>query len=100
VDGLSGREGAFLACSFWYVDALALSGQRAEAEAMFERLLGLCNDIGLLAEEVDQESGHFLGNFPQAFSHLGLVNSAAVLYGHRTHRHHRRRNGTAAEPQP
>jgi glucoamylase len=91
VDGLRGTEGAFLVCSFWYVDALALSGRRAEAEQMFERLLGLCNDVGLLAEEVDPASGHFLGNFPQAFSHLGLVNSAAVLYGRRSHRHHRNR---------
>jgi GH15 family glucan-1,4-alpha-glucosidase len=96
VDGLSGREGSFLVCSFWYVDALALAGRRAEAEAMFDRLVNLCNDVGLLAEEYDAESGRFLGNFPQAFSHLGLVNSAAVLYGGRHHRHHRnRRNGTS-----
>jgi glucoamylase len=96
VDGLSGREGSFLVCSFWYVDALALAGRRDEAEAMFSRLIGLCNDVGLLAEEYDADSGRFLGNFPQAFSHLGLVNSAAVLYGAPHHRHHRsRRNGTS-----
>jgi glucoamylase len=95
VDGLSGREGSFLVCSFWYVDALALAGRREEAEAMFGRLVGLCNDVGLLAEEYDAATGRFLGNFPQAFSHLGLVNSAAVLWGDRKHRHHRtRRNGT------
>jgi GH15 family glucan-1,4-alpha-glucosidase len=94
VDGLSGREGSFLVCSFWYVDALALAGRRDEAEAMFTRLVGLCNDVGLLAEEIDAVTGRFLGNFPQAFSHLGLVNSAAVLYGARHHRHQRsRRNG-------
>ncbi|HJP75618.1 MAG TPA: glycoside hydrolase family 15 protein [Pseudonocardiaceae bacterium] len=80
VDGLSGHEGSFLVCSFWYVDALALAGRQQEAEAMFERLLGLCNDVGLLAEEYDPREQRFLGNFPQAFSHLGLVNSAAVLY--------------------
>ncbi|HWC79077.1 MAG TPA: glycoside hydrolase family 15 protein [Pseudonocardiaceae bacterium] len=96
VDGLSGREGSFLMCSFWYVDALALSGRRDEAVAMYERLLGLCNDVGLLAEEYDPETGRFLGNFPQAFSHLGLVNSAAVLFGARHRRHERsRRNGVA-----
>jgi GH15 family glucan-1,4-alpha-glucosidase len=95
VDGLSGREGAFLVCSFWYVDALALAGRRDEAEAMFGRLVGRCNDVGLLSEEVDPVTGRFLGNFPQAFSHLGLVNSAAVLYGPPKHRHHRsRRTGT------
>jgi glucoamylase len=99
VDGLSGREGSFLVCSFWYVDALALSGRRDEAEAMFGRLVGLCNDVGLLAEEYDPVSGGFLGNFPQAFSHLGLVNSAAVLWGpqHR-HRHHRGRRTRHAHP--
>ncbi len=88
---LSGREGSFLVCSFWYVDALALADRREEAEAMFARLVDLCNDVGLLAEEYDPESGRFLGNFPQAFSHLGLVNSAAVLYGADQHRHHRSR---------
>jgi glucoamylase len=81
VDGLRGREGAFLACSFWFVDALALSGRRDEAREMFERLLGLVNDVGLLAEEYDIEQRRFLGNFPQAFSHLALINSAALLYG-------------------
>ncbi|HKN97763.1 MAG TPA: glycoside hydrolase family 15 protein [Pseudonocardiaceae bacterium] len=97
VDGLHGREGSFLVCSFWYVDALTLAGRRDEADAMFARLAGLCNDVGLLAEEYDPESGRFLGNFPQAFSHLGLVNSAAVLYGGGKHRHHRnRRDGRRA----
>ncbi|HWO66550.1 MAG TPA: glycoside hydrolase family 15 protein [Umezawaea sp.] len=81
VDGLSGEEGSFLACSFWFVDALALSGQREEAVAMFDRLVGLVNDVGLLAEEYDARTGRMSGNFPQAFSHLALVNSAAVLHG-------------------
>jgi GH15 family glucan-1,4-alpha-glucosidase len=79
-DGLAGQEGAFLICSFWYVDALALSGRRAEAESMFERLVARVNDVGLLAEEVHTDTGRFLGNFPQAFSHLGLATSAALLY--------------------
>jgi glucoamylase len=91
VDGLHGHEGAFLMCSFWYVDALALSGRQAEAEAMFERLLGLCNDVGLLPEEYEAETKRFLGNFPQAFSHLALVNSANVLYRSKHDRHHRSR---------
>jgi glucoamylase len=87
VDGLSGHEGSFLACSFWFVDALALCGRRQDAEAMFERLLALANDVGLLAEEYDHDAGRFTGNFPQAFSHLALVNSAAILYGDQAGRH-------------
>jgi glucoamylase len=98
VDGLSGREGAFLMCSFWYVNALALAGRQAEAEAMFERLLDLRNDVGLLAEEYDAQEQSFLGNFPQAFSHLALVNSAAILYGERSTREQlSRRNGGGPE---
>ncbi|GGM46835.1 glucoamylase [Longimycelium tulufanense] len=81
VDGISGLEGSFLACSFWYVNALALAGRRAEAEAMFGRLVSMANDVGLFSEEYDAESGRFVGNFPQAFSHLALLNCAAVLYG-------------------
>jgi GH15 family glucan-1,4-alpha-glucosidase len=78
-DGLPDGEGAFLACSFWYVDNLALSGRRAEAEQMFERLLRCRNDVGLLAEEYDPRSRRQLGNFPQAFSHVALVTSAYNL---------------------
>jgi GH15 family glucan-1,4-alpha-glucosidase len=78
-DGLPPGEGAFLACSFWYVDNLALSGRRDEAREMFERLLQLRNDVGLLAEEYDMRSGRQLGNFPQAFSHVALVDSAINL---------------------
>ncbi|WP_432014588.1 glycoside hydrolase family 15 protein [Streptomyces cucumeris] len=79
VDGLPGREGAFLACSFWLADALQLTGRRKDARALFERLLDLRNDVGLLAEEYDPASGTLLGNFPQAFSHIGLVDTALTL---------------------
>jgi GH15 family glucan-1,4-alpha-glucosidase len=78
-DGLPPGEGAFLPCTFWLVDALAGIGRREEAEALFERLLGLCNDVGLLSEEYDPRVGRLVGNFPQAFSHIGLVNSAMML---------------------
>jgi GH15 family glucan-1,4-alpha-glucosidase len=81
VDGLPGDEGTFLICSFWLVDALHGIGRDAEAHALFERLLGLRNDLGLLAEEYDVASGRQLGNVPQAFSHVGLVNSARILSG-------------------
>ena len=78
-DGLPGTEGAFLACSFWLVDAYVYSGRRREAEALFERLLSLRNDLGLLSEEYEPRSGRLIGNFPQAFSHLALIHSASVL---------------------
>ncbi|MEV7501036.1 glycoside hydrolase family 15 protein [Streptomyces sp. NPDC093018] len=81
VDGLPGGEGAFLACSFWLVDALRLTGRRKEARELFERLVRVANDVGLLAEEYDPGADRQLGNFPQAFSHLGLVNSALTLFG-------------------
>jgi GH15 family glucan-1,4-alpha-glucosidase len=79
VDGLPGREGAFLACTFWLADNYALLGRLAEARGLFERLLGLRNDVGLLAEEYDPAAGRQLGNFPQAFSHVPLVNTAMHL---------------------
>lgn len=78
-DGLPGEEGAFLICSFWLVDGLALVGELGRARALFERLLGTMNDVGLLAEEVDPRTGELLGNFPQAFSHVGLVGAALNL---------------------
>jgi GH15 family glucan-1,4-alpha-glucosidase len=78
-DGLPTGEGTFLACSFWLVDALALDGRHDEAAALFERLLAVRNDLGLLAEEYDPHTGRMLGNFPQAFSHVALVNSAITL---------------------
>ena len=79
VDGLPPGEGAFLACSFWLVDTYVLLGRYDEARALFERLLALRNDVGLLAEEYDPHSGRQLGNFPQAFSHLALINAAHSL---------------------
>jgi GH15 family glucan-1,4-alpha-glucosidase len=79
VDGLTGREGAFLACSFWLADNLQLIGRHDDAEALFERLVSLSNDVGLLAEEYDPIAGRLVGNFPQAFSHISLVNSAVNL---------------------
>jgi len=81
-DGLTGSEGVFLACSFWYVDNLVLLGQHQDARDMFERLLALANDVGLLAEEYDPVGKRQLGNFPQAFSHLALINSALNLGTH------------------
>jgi GH15 family glucan-1,4-alpha-glucosidase len=79
VDALPTGEGAFLPCSFWLADAYALTGRRAEAEALFERLLALRNDVGLLAEEYDPRGRRMLGNFPQALTHMALVNTARLL---------------------
>jgi GH15 family glucan-1,4-alpha-glucosidase len=79
VDGLPAGEGVFLACSFWLADNLCMQGRRREARALFGRLVGLANDIGLLAEEYDPSARRFLGNFPQAFSHIALVNTAMNL---------------------
>lgn len=78
-DGVDGTEGVFLVCSFWLADAYVLCGQREKAVAIFERLLGLRNDLGLLSEEYDTLAGRMLGNFPQAFSHIGLINTAHNL---------------------
>ncbi len=78
-DGLAGGEGAFLACSFWLVEAYATQGRDADARALFERLIALCNDVGLMAEEYDTKASRQVGNFPQAFSHLSLVNAALVI---------------------
>ncbi len=79
VDGLPAGEGAFLACSFWLVDNYVLQNRYQEARALFVRLLSLCNDVGLLAEEYDPATRRQVGNFPQAFSHLALINSARNL---------------------
>ncbi|WP_240980872.1 MULTISPECIES: glycoside hydrolase family 15 protein [Streptomyces] len=81
VDGLPGSEGTFLVCSFWLAYALHMAGRREEARELFERLVRLTNDVGLLAEEYDPVAGRQLGNFPQAFSHIGLVNTALALFG-------------------
>jgi GH15 family glucan-1,4-alpha-glucosidase len=81
VDGLPGGEGTFLVCSFWLADALHMTGRTKDARELFERLLGLANDVGLLSEEYDPVARRQLGNFPQAFSHLGLVGTAFNLFG-------------------
>lgn len=78
-DGLEGEEGTFLLCTFWLAQALARAGQATRARTVFERAAAFVNDVGLLAEEVDPVSGEFLGNFPQAFSHIGLVNAAWAI---------------------
>ncbi len=78
-DGFGEGEGAFLACSFWLADNLFLQGKRGEARALFERLVGLSNDVGLLSEEYDTQSRQLVGNFPQAFSHIALVNTGLTL---------------------
>ena len=103
-DGLPPGEGAFLACSFWMVDAHVLTGRRDDAEKLFERLLGLRNDLGLLAEEYDPRANRMLGNFPQAFSHIALIHSAHHLLKHSKHcreranpLHTRAGDGDAAE---
>ena len=81
MDGLPGREGAFIACSFWLVDALALIGRLQDARAHFDRTIAIANDVGLLSEEYDVERKRLVGNFPQAFSHVAVVNSARAITG-------------------
>jgi len=78
-DGLPPGEGAFLPCSFWLADCLTLIGRHDEARELFDRLAGLANDVGLLAEEYDSKLGRLVGNFPQAFTHVGVVNTAMNL---------------------
>ena len=85
VDGLTGGEGAFLACSFWLVNALHLIGDYEEAVALFERLLALRNDLGLLSEEYDPRYSRLVGNTPQAFSHVPLIEAALNLHNHAGH---------------
>lgn len=80
VDGLPPGEGVFLACSFWLADVYVLQGRYTEADVLFRRLTGLCNDLGLLAEQYDPASGRMLGNFPQAFSHVGIIDTALNLH--------------------
>ena len=79
VDGLDGQEGTFLLCTFWLAHALALAGRTREGAEVFERAASYVNDVGLLAEEIDSTTGELLGNFPQAFSHIGLVNAAWAI---------------------
>jgi len=78
-DGLEGEEGVFLACSFWLADAYVMQGRLGDAERLFDRLLSLRNDLGLLSEEYDVVRRRLVGNFPQGFSHIGLVNTAYNL---------------------
>ena len=82
-DGLTGEEGTFVICSYWLVSCLAQAGELERAEALFDRLVSYANDLGLLAEEIDTASGELLGNFPQAFSHIGLITAAAEIDGAR-----------------
>ena len=79
VDGLPQGEAAFLACTFWLADCLVLLGRQEEAQRLFERLLALRNDVGLLAEEYDPQAKRLVGNSPQAFSHVGPINTACKL---------------------
>ena len=99
VDGLSGGEGAFLACSFWLVNALHMIGRYDEAEKLFDRLLSLRNDLGLLSEEYDPRYARQVGNFPQAFSHMPLIQSALNREEHAGH-HCRRPARQTSSPAP
>ncbi|HYX00854.1 MAG TPA: glycoside hydrolase family 15 protein, partial [Reyranella sp.] len=97
-DGLTGSEGAFLACSFWLADAYVSIGREEDAEKLFQRLLAIRNDLGLLAEEYDTAKGRMLGNYPQAFSHVGLINSAFNLTRfHRPADQRARANGSGVQ---
>ncbi len=100
VDGLVGHEGAFLPCSFWLVDNYALTQRWDEAHALFERLVGLCNDVGLLSEEYDVEAKRQVGNFPQAFTHVALINSAHNLWRGQGPAQHRSESGSDADATP
>ncbi|HEX5957510.1 MAG TPA: glycoside hydrolase family 15 protein, partial [Hyphomicrobiaceae bacterium] len=97
-DGLPPGEGAFLPCSFWLADAYVLTGRIADARRLFQRLVGLCNDVGLLAEEYDPVAQRAVGNFPQAFSHIALVNTASNIASAR--KPCEQRSGTPSRAEP
>jgi GH15 family glucan-1,4-alpha-glucosidase len=97
-DGLPPGEGVFLACSFWLVDAYLMIGRHADAERLFERLLSLRNDVGLLSEEYEPHRGRLVGNFPQAFSHLALVNTASTLAHYRKPAEQRSEHSVEGDP--
>lgn len=78
-DGLAGEESTFVLCTYWLAECLALAGEPAAARVVFERVTAYANDVGLLSEEADPWSGELLGNFPQAFSHVGLINAAWAI---------------------
>jgi GH15 family glucan-1,4-alpha-glucosidase len=79
VDGLPGSEGAFLPCTLWLADCLAMMGRAEEAREVFTRVITLANDVGLISEEYDPAEGRLVGNFPQAFTHVGIINTAQRL---------------------
>jgi GH15 family glucan-1,4-alpha-glucosidase len=97
-DGLAPGEGAFIACSFWLVDAYVMLDRLDDAQRLFRRLLGLRNDVGLLAEEYDPGDRRLLGNFPQAFSHVALVDSAHNLFRARKPVRQRSSHGQHLDP--
>jgi GH15 family glucan-1,4-alpha-glucosidase len=97
-DGLPAGEGAFLPCSFWLADSLLLLGHQREALHLYERLLSLRNDVGLLAEEYDVETRRLVGNFPQALSHIALINTAYELTSQTSHRRHDGGHAHSAPP--
>jgi GH15 family glucan-1,4-alpha-glucosidase len=97
-DGLPPGEGAFLACSFWLVDAYVLQHRWHDARRLFDRLLELRNDVGLLSEEYDPQAGRLVGNFPQAFTHVALVNSALNLTRFKPLAKQRAEAGTEQQP--
>jgi GH15 family glucan-1,4-alpha-glucosidase len=99
VDGLPPGEGAFLACTFWLAQNYALIGRKDEAREVFDRLLGLCNDVGLLSEEYDARAKRLVGNFPQAFSHVPLIDTARTLSVEDGKKYPRQRE-KAATPSP
>ena len=97
MDTLPPGQGVFIPCSFWLADNLILLGRRDEARALFERLLSLRNDVGLLAEEYDVDNERLVGNFPQALSHIALVNTGHALASQATHRRHLAGNPAAED---